>query len=94
MGRRKKKTVVTIDPGLQELGGWKLGDIVWGIRPNKDVFRGEIIQFIESEDLAQVLCNEGGGYLICEMSTLVENSTKSEMKKKAKEYIIERSNKK
>jgi hypothetical protein len=94
MGRRKKKVVITIDPGLQEFGGWKLGDIVWGIRPNKDVFRGEIIQFIESEDLAQVLCSEGGGYLICEMSTLVENSTKSEMKKKAKEYIVERQNKK
>ncbi len=88
MARRKKKVAVEKEPGLQELGGWKLGDIVWGIRPNKEVFRGEIIQFIESEDLAQVLCNEGGGYLICELCTLEENSTKSAMKKKAKEYIV------
>jgi hypothetical protein len=85
MARRKKKVVVEKEPGLQELGGWKLGDIVWGIRPNKEVFRGEIMQFFESEDLAQVLCNEGGGYLICRLSTLEENSTKSAMKKKAKE---------
>lgn len=67
--------------------GWKIGDIVWGIRPNRDVCRGEIMKFFESEDLAQVLCNEGGGYLICEMRTLEESSTKSAMKKKAKEYI-------
>ena len=84
---RRKKTKVVVDPGLQEFKGWKLGDLVWGIRPNREVFRGEIIQFIESEDLAQVLCIEGGGYLICEMSTIEENSTKSAMKKKAKEYI-------
>ena len=86
MVKRKKQKVV-VELGLQELGGWKVGDIVWGIRPNKDVFRGEIRQFFESEDLAQVLCNDGGGYLICEMCTLEENSTKSLMKKKAKEYI-------
>jgi hypothetical protein len=60
---------------------------VWGIRPNKEVFRGEIIQFFESEDIAQILCEHGGGYLICEMNTIEENSTKSAMKKKAKEYI-------
>ncbi len=42
------------------------------------------MKFFESEDLAQVLCNEGGGYLICRISTLEENSTKSAMKKKAK----------
>lgn len=86
MARRKKKVV--IDPGILELGGWALGDIVWGIRPNKEVCRGEIVKLNEIEMLAQVLCNDGGGYLICELCTLEENSTKSLMKKKAKEYII------
>jgi hypothetical protein len=86
MAKRKKQKVV-VDPGLQELGGWKIGDMVWGIRPNMDVFRGEIMQFFESESLAQVLCNDGGGYLISELCTLEETSTKSLMKKKAKEYI-------
>jgi hypothetical protein len=87
MAKRKKRKVAE-PSGLQELGGWKIGDVVWGIRPNKDVFRGEIMQFFESEDLAQVLCSEGGGYLICEMCTLEEKSTKSEMKKKAREYVV------
>ena len=87
MAKRKKQKVV-VELGLQELGGWKIGDVVWGIRPNKDVFRGEIMQFFESEALAQVLCNDGGGYLISELSTLEEKSTKSEMKKKAREYIV------
>ena len=84
---KRTKNKIKVVPGLQELGGWKLGDVVWGIRPNHDVCRGEIITFYESEDLVQVLCNEGNGYLICEMRTLEENSTKSLMKKKAKEYI-------
>jgi hypothetical protein len=87
MAKRKKQKVV-VEVGLQEFEGWKVGDIVWGIRPNKDVFRGEIMKFFESERLAQVLCNDGGGYLISELSTLEENSTKSLMKKKAKEYIV------
>jgi hypothetical protein len=87
MAKRKKQKVV-VEVGLQEFEGWKVGDIVWGIRPNKDVFRGEIMKFFESERLAQVLCNDGGGYLVSELSTLEENSTKSEMKKKAKEYIV------
>jgi len=73
--------------GLQELGGWKLGDVVWGIRPNRAVFRGEIVQLYAKENLAQVLCDKGDGYLICEISTLEENSTKSLMRKKAKDYI-------
>lgn len=88
MARRKKKAVV--EQGIVELAGWKIGDIVWGIRPNKQVFRGTIIKFFESENLAQVLCNEGDGYLIAEIHTLEENSTKSQMKKKAKEYEVER----
>jgi hypothetical protein len=87
MAKRKKQKVV-VELGLQELGGWKIGDMVWGIRPNKEVFRGEIMKFFESETLAQVLCNDGGGYLISELSTLEENSTKSAMKKKAKEYVV------
>lgn len=86
MGRRKKQKVVE-KLELQELGGWKVGDMVWGIRPNKEVFRGEIMKFFENENLAQVLCNDGNGYLISELFTLEENSTKSLMKKKAKEYI-------
>lgn len=86
MAKRKKQKVV-VELGLQELGGWKVGDIVWGIRPNKEVFKGEIMKFFENENLAQVLCNDGNGYLISELSTLEENSTKSLMKKKAKEYI-------
>lgn len=84
MARRKRKTVV--DPGLQELDGWKVGDIVWGIRPNKEICRGKIMKFFESEMLVQVLCIAGDGYLVCEMSTLEETSTKAAMKKKAKEY--------
>jgi hypothetical protein len=87
MAKRKKNEKIIEPPELQELSGWKLGDVAWGIRPNRDIFRGVIIQFYESEDLAQVLCNEGGGYLICEMRTLEESSTKPLMKKKAKEYI-------
>ena len=86
MGRRKKQRVVK-EEITQEFEGWTVGDIVWGIRPNKQVCRGEIKKFYESENLAQVLCIEGNGYLICEISTLVEKSTKSEMKKIAKEYI-------
>jgi len=74
-------------PVLKELGEWKVGDVVWGIRPNRAVCRGEIVQFFEKEKLAQVLCAKGDGYLICEISTLEENSTKSLMRKKAKEYI-------
>ena len=85
MGRRKKQKVV-IEAGLTELDGWSLGDIVWGIRPNGSVCRGEIKKFYKSESLAQILCIEGDGYLICEISTLEESSTKSAMKKKAKEY--------
>jgi hypothetical protein len=85
MGRRKKQKVV-VEPGITELCGWALGDIVWGIRPNKQVCRGEIVKFYESESLAQVLCIDGDGYLICEIDTLEESSTKSAMKKKAKDY--------
>ena len=86
MAKRKKQKVV-VDAGLQELNGWKIGDVVWGIRPNKEVCRGEIVRFYESEELVQVLCLVGNGYLLCEMRTLAESSTKPLMKKKAKEYI-------
>ena len=86
MAKRKKQKVV-VDDGLQELNGWKIGDVVWGIRPNKAVCRGEIIRFYETEDVVQVLSLFGNGYLICEMCTLVESSTKSAMKRMAKEYI-------
>ena len=85
MARRKKKKLEA-EPILQEFDGWSVGDIVWGIRPNKAVCRGEIIRFYESEMLAQILCIEGDGYLICELKTLEEKSTKSIMKKKAKDY--------
>lgn len=85
MGRRKKQKVVKQE--VEEFGGWAIGDIVWGIRPNGAVCRGEIKKFYKSESLAQVLCIEGDGYLICELSTLKENSTKSEMKKIAKNYL-------
>lgn len=87
MAKRKKGKKLD-ESVLQELGGWKLGDLVWGIRPNKDIVRGEITKLFESENVAQIWCMIGGGYLICEIGTLEENSTKSKMRKKAKEYII------
>lgn len=85
MGRRKKQKVA-LKQELEQLDGWTVGDIVWGIRPNGAVCRGEIKKFFKSENLAQILCIEGDGYLICELSTLKESSTKSEMKKIAKNY--------
>lgn len=84
---RQIKNKIEKPEGLQELGGWKLGDVAWGIRPNRAICRGEIVQFFEKEKLAQILCDKGNGYLICEISTLEETSTKSLMRKKAKEYI-------
>lgn len=85
MGKRKRK--VKVEEIAQTFEGWTVGDLAWGIRPNKQVCRGTIVKFIESERLAQVLCIEGNGYLICEIDTLVETSSKSIMKKLAKEYL-------
>ena len=84
---RKRKTKVKAEEITQSFEGWSVGDLAWGIRPNKQICRGTIIRFIESERLAQILCMEGNGYLICEIDTLVETSSKSIMKKRAKEYL-------
>lgn len=85
MGRRKKKALVPKDRGPLTVGEWSVGDIVWGIRPNKEVCKGEIVRLYETEPIAQIVCNQGR-YLICELSTLEENSSMKEMKKKAKDY--------
>jgi hypothetical protein len=87
MGKRKKKVIEQIGPS--ELDGWKLGDIVWGIHSNGDVKRGTIdalYDIIEEQPkLVRIICIEDSKYIILEMSTLEEESTKSKMKKKSKE---------
>lgn len=88
MAKRKKNKVTVAEDVVKELEGWSLGDIVWGIRPNKDVFRGEILKLIPGENLASIWCIEGNGQLICELKTLEETSTKKLMKLKASQYKL------
>lgn len=88
MAKRNKNKKAIVEDVVEELGGWNLGDIVWGIRPNKDVFRGEITKLIPGENLASIWCIEGNGQLICELKTLEETSTKKLMKLKASKYKL------
>jgi len=87
MARRKKNKVVTA-PQLKELGGWKLGDVAWGIRVNHDVFRGTIDRLFEKigdqPELARLIDLDSQKYITVELSSLVEESTKAKMRKLAK----------
>ena len=45
MARRKKKVKVVEEPKIKEMGGFKLGDFVFGRDVIKKVYEGEIVQF-------------------------------------------------